>query len=83
MFFHIWLHFFILFPHFAEKERELGVVQSEIKSLRTTEAQKDKALEEVQLRVKCSNLIHLFIHNSENNMPCKCSTFFKTQMRTF
>lgn len=38
---------FFFFYQIAEKERELGVAQGEIKSLRATEALKDKAVEEV------------------------------------
>lgn len=40
----IYIFFFIIV---AEKERELGAAQGEIKALRATEALKDKAIEEV------------------------------------
>lgn len=35
------------FSKFTEKNKELGAARSEIKALKATEAQKDKALEEV------------------------------------
>lgn len=47
----------------AEKERELGRAQSEIRALRATEALKDKALEEVIFLSDSSVRPHI----SENN----------------
>lgn len=47
----------------AEKEREVGRAQSEIRALRATEALKDKALEEVIFLSDSSVRPHI----SENN----------------
>ena len=46
----------IFFFPFAEKERELGVAHGEIKSLKATEALKDKAVEEVLKETSASRL---------------------------
>lgn len=53
-------HFF--FSQITEKNRELGAAQSEIKALKATEAQKDKALEEVTALI-ISNHSNLHIPN--------------------
>ena len=50
------LHWYTFFFPFAEKERELGVAHGEIKSLKATEALKDKAVEEVLKETSASRL---------------------------